>query len=78
MNDILAAFKENVNDFKNAMPIVRALRNENLGTSHWNSIYEIIKMNIDVNDPNFKLRNLIEMNIVGYVDEIKDISTQAT
>jgi len=57
------------------MPIVRALRNENLKDNHWNAIFEIIKTRIDVKDENFKLRNLIDMNIVGYVDEIRDIST---
>lgn len=73
-NDLLTDFKTTVLEFKNAMPIVNALRNENLQKSHWADIFAIIDRKIDVDDENFKLKDLIAMNIVEFVDDIKNIS----
>jgi signal recognition particle receptor subunit beta len=69
-------------DFRNAMPIVIALNNKDLGeeltSDHWQQIFKKIGNEINVRAEDFKLRNLIEMNIVEFMEDIRYISTQAT
>lgn len=67
-----------MNDFKNAMPIVKALRNDNMTENHMREVYDKIGREINVKDEKFTLKNLIELNMMEFVDEIRDISTQAT
>ena len=53
-----------VETFKGAMPIVIALRNEDLKDSHWKEIKDLIQADFDINDPEFTLQQLIELNVV--------------
>lgn len=60
------------------MPIVVALRNDNLKESHWKEIKELINAEINITNPDFTLQNLIELNIVQFQEDITAISTQAS
>lgn len=60
------------------MPIVKALRNDNMTEKHMKEVYDKIGREINIKDENFTLKNLIELNMMEFVDEIRDISTQAT
>ena len=51
------------------MPIVLALRNNNLKDYHWVEIKRIIGQNFEITDE-FTLKNLIDMNVVEHMDEI--------
>lgn len=63
-NPIQRELKELVDTFKGAMPIVVALRNENLKEPHWKEIKELINADFNITDPEFTLQQLIELNIV--------------
>ncbi len=60
------------------MPIVVALRNDNLKESHWKEIKELINADFNIADPEFTLQQLIELNIVQFQEDITSISTQAS
>ena len=65
--------------YKSAMPIVEAMRNDNLKETHWNQIKELIKNpDLDVNAEGFTLNSLLEMNVVQFEDQICEISVRAT
>jgi len=51
------------------MPVVSALRNKDLQEYHWIEIKKIIGESFSINY-NFKLRDLINMDVVKNVDEI--------
>lgn len=54
-NPIQMKLKELVDTFKGAMPIVVALRNENLKEHHWKEIKDLIQADFDITDPEFTL-----------------------
>jgi dynein heavy chain len=66
-----------VDTFKGAMPIVVALRNENLKDHHWKQIKDLIQADFDIQDPEFTLQSLIDLNAVQFQEEISGIATQA-
>jgi dynein heavy chain len=67
-----------VDTFKGAMPIVVALRNDTLKEHHWKEIKDLIQSDFDINDPDFTLQSLIDLNAVRFQEEISAISTQAS
>ena len=74
-NPIQEKLKILVNQFKDAMPIVTALRNEKLEEHHWAQIKSLIKKEIDVSQSDFSLKSLIDMDVNQYQEEIVVIST---
>lgn len=46
------------------MPIVKALRNDNLKDHHWKQIKDLIQSEFDISDPDFLLQSLIDLNAV--------------
>ncbi len=67
-----------VDTFKSAMPVVIALRNENLKLEHWREIKDLIGYDFDIEAENFTLESLIKLNAQQYQEEIQGISAQAT
>lgn len=78
-NVVLDELKDLVNDFKNAMPIVIAMRNKNLQDYHWDEFKEVIGQSLVISDE-FTLENLFGLNVLeeGVKEKIVEISTQAT
>ena len=61
------------------MPIVTALRNQYLQEEHWDDINELIEGEISIKDDDtFTLKNLIDLDVVQYMEEIQAISVRAT
>jgi dynein heavy chain len=65
-NPISNKLTDLVDTFKGAMPIVVALRNENLSEKHWQEIKDLIQHDFDINDAEFSLDSLIQMNVVQF------------
>jgi len=66
-NPIQERLKNLVNTFKEAMPIVTALRNDKLTERHWDEIKTLIKQKeLDVNRDDFTLKSLIDMDVNQY------------
>jgi len=62
----LLYLKQRVDDFKQTMPIVKALANENLQPVHWEEIKQLLKVgNFPLEDRNFKLKELMERQTYG-------------
>ena len=51
-----------VDTFKAAMPVVIALRNDNLKYEHWQEIKGLIGVDFDIEAENFTLESLIRLN----------------
>lgn len=77
-NPIQKKLKELVDTFKGAMPIVVALRNDNLKEHHWKEIKDLINAEFNIADPEFTLQSLIDLNAVQFQEDITAISTQAS
>lgn len=61
------------------MPIVLHLRNKHLQDYHKAEIRRVVgRPNFDYEHEDFKLRDLIDMEINKHLEEIQEISTQAT
>ena len=57
------------------MPIVTALRNDKLTEVHWAQIKGLIKKDFDINDEEFLLKSLIDLDVTQFKEEITTIST---
>jgi dynein heavy chain len=77
-NPVQEQLKAQVETFKDAMPIVKSLRNKQLEENHWTEIQTLIQKPIDINNPDFTLKSLIELDVNQYVEDIVAISTAAT
>lgn len=70
--------KEKVKTFQAIVPIVKALRNDALTETHWAEIKSLLKQDFDLEDEEFTLQSLIDMNAMQYMEEIQQISIQAS
>ena len=77
-NPIGEKLKILVDTFRGTMPVVVALRNNDLEESHMQEIKDLLQNEFDIYDENFTLNSLIEMNVVQFQEEIEMISTQAS
>ena len=75
-NPVLEELKSLIYEFKETMPVVVALRNKDLQELHWKEMVKIIGRNFTYPiDSNFKLKDLINMDVVSSVNEIHEVST---
>ena len=77
-NEVSKDLKRKVEEFKEIVPIIRALRNEILKKEHWKTIRELLNEDFNVFSPNFTLQSLMKFKAISYKKEIEEISTQAT
>lgn len=77
-NPTLTKLKEKVDRFKDMMPIVTSLRNPYLQSYHWDEIKRRTNTDINIQDENFTLQTMVNMNLSTYQEEIQDVSNQAT
>ena len=75
-NPVTLIFKEKVEVLKSTMPVVSYLRSD-LQPRHWTEIYEIIGMELDLNNDEFTLKSLIELNVKQEKDKIGEIAQKA-
>lgn len=59
------------------MPAVVDLRCPALKERHWEQIREVLNTDIDVYDPDFKLKSLIEMRVNDKKDDLAEIALKA-
>lgn len=78
VNPIQEKLKNLVVTFKEAMPIVTALRNDKLTETHWAEIKNHVQKDFDINTPDFTLKSLIDLDVNQFAEDITAISTQAT
>ncbi|EFJ52606.1 dynein heavy chain 7 [Volvox carteri f. nagariensis] len=76
-NKLVPKFRAAVDDFRNLLPVVSALRNRALKERHWNKIFETIGQQI-VRDNSFTLQVLLDAKVQVWKDSISTISTEAT
>jgi dynein heavy chain len=77
-NPIQGKLKDLVETFREAMPIVKAFRNDKLTEVHWGQIKALIQKEFDITQDDFTLKSLIDLDVNQFKEEITTISTQAT
>merc|ERR1719174_2317414 len=78
-NQVAPLFAEKVDNFKNTLPVVMALRNKALKPRHWESITETLGgMELDLDAEDFTLGKLLEMGVSAYMEQIQAIAGTAT
>ena len=60
------------------MPVVIALRNDNLKPEHWDEINSLIGQKLEIDREDFTLDSLIKLNAQQFQEEIQGISAKAT
>jgi dynein heavy chain len=67
-----------VQQFKNTIPVVQALRNDALKPRHWEEITALLGQELDLEDETFTLGNMMEMGVDQHMDAIIEVSGKAT
>jgi len=62
-NPIQVKLKEQVEQFKEAMPIVKAFRNDKLQENHWAEIKALINKDFEMDKEEFTLKSLIDLDV---------------
>ena len=77
-NPVSKELKIAVNTFKKAVPVVLALRNENLQKHHWKAIKDLLASDFEVTAASFTLKSLLDLRAIEHQEEIQQISVQAS
>lgn len=77
MNRVVDNLKDKVYKFKDTLPIVQNLRNEDMKDRHWEKVQEVMSQEL-VRDESFTLGLLMSYNVNDFKDDISRISTEAT
>ena len=77
MNKVVDNLKDKVYKFKDTLPIVQNLRNEDMKERHWDKVQEVMNQEL-VRDDKFTLGLLMSYNVENFKDDISRISTEAT
>ena len=76
-NKIVPKFRNIVDEYRNLMPVVQALRNRALKERHWGKIFDVVGQQIS-RDNTFTLQILLNAKVQEWKDEISQVSTEAT
>ncbi|QDZ24237.1 heavy chain of dynein [Chloropicon primus] len=77
MNKVVDNLKDKVYKFKDTLPIVQNLRNEDMKERHWEKVQEVMNQEL-VRDESFTLGLLMSFSVENFKDDISRISTEAT
>jgi len=75
--EVAKKIKEELDYFKEKVPVLTALCNKGLKERHWEKISEIVGFQIEP-DNSFTLTRVLDMDIEKYVKELEDISESAS
>ena len=76
-NYVPQVLKAKVETLKDTMPVVVDLRCESLQERHWKDIRKELEVELDINDPKFTLKKLLEMKVNNKKDKIAEIALRA-
>lgn len=76
-NPVTQVFKEKVEEIKSTMPVVTYLRDPSLQERHWDEMYEIIGIKLDLENDEFTLSSLMELNVKKDKDKLGEIALKA-
>lgn len=76
-NDITPDFKEDVEMFKERIPVIAHLRNQNLKARHWLKIEGILNHKF-VPGETLTLHQLDQLHVFSHMDELQEVSAQAS
>lgn len=76
-NPVSTELKSAVKTFQKLVPVVEAFNNRSLDKHHWLAITTLLQRDLDLESPDFTLRALLELGVVGRQEEIARISQQA-
>lgn len=77
-SSVIQKLKKSVHNFREAMPVVTALRSQFLKESHWEEIKKVLKTDVNLKEANYSLQDLLNLNVSEHQEDIINISTQAT
>lgn len=77
MQDVIRHIEDILKDFKPYVRLVKALRNPDLKEEHWKSISTVTNIRVEF-FPVITLQQCLDMGIAKHIDEIVEISEEAT
>jgi len=75
---VVQALKKEVIRFRETMPVVEALSNQRLKEIHWKEIKDTINTDLPLENRDFTLETLINLNTAKHKEEIHNISVTAS
>jgi dynein heavy chain len=72
-----AKLEEEVTGFSEVLPLFRELCKESIKPRHWDEVMQITGSTFEVGAEDFKLKNLLDANLVAHVDDILDVTDGA-
>ncbi|CAD8108771.1 unnamed protein product [Paramecium sonneborni] len=76
-NRVITYLKKIVWEFKDTIPVVTALRSQYLQQTHWQEIKQLVRQEFDINDQQFTLNKLLDMNVAQHNEMITEIAVKA-
>ena len=76
-NYVPQILRAKVETLKDTMPVVVDLRCVSLKERHWEAIRKELKLEANINDPKFTLKNLLDLKVNNVKDKIAEIALRA-
>lgn len=71
--DVFRGTDDSVKNFLTSVPLVADLRSPAMRDRHWEQLMDATKVKFDVNDPSFKLDDLLKLELHKFEDEVGEI-----
>ena len=65
--------KKTIEDFSNTLPLLQSLALKSMRPRHWEKIGRLLQVRLEWQNPNFKVKNLMEHNLLHIADDIEEI-----
>jgi dynein heavy chain len=76
--DAYEELKNKIEDLLESLPLLQYLSNKSMRSRHWNQVMAATTCTFKMDPDSFKLKSLMEANLVKHADDIEDISQSAT
>lgn len=75
-NKIVPKFRAAVDEYRNLLPVVQALRNRALKERHWNKVFETIGQTLN-RDASFTLQAMLDAKVQNFKDQITMVGAKS-
>lgn len=75
--DAYIELKDTIDKFQETLPLLEALNEPFIKDRHWAEIEEICDTKLDHKNPEFKVKNIIDANLVEHSDDIEEVVNAA-
>lgn len=75
--DAYNELKQMIDDFNETLPLLQGLAGPAMRDRHWEQVSELCQVKLEYASPDFKVKSLVEANLLKFKDEIEEITSGA-